>query len=119
VIEIHAQYYGTRQAVGESTDSFLSRKRRITKRIFPNITEEKFMATCCFLVLDPSHLQEPPQPSHPTDVVPHVPFAGGPNQGHHKRPNIHQIPSQNEPKDQLIAKLQVELTLTKKMLPMI
>jgi hypothetical protein len=26
VIELHAQYYGTRQAVGESTDSFLSRK---------------------------------------------------------------------------------------------
>jgi hypothetical protein len=33
--------------------------------------------------------------------------------------NTHQIQSQNEPKDQLIAKLQVELTLTKKMLPVI
>jgi hypothetical protein len=86
VIELHAQYYGTRQAVGESTDSFLSRKRRIAKRIFPNITEEKFIATCRFLVIDPSHLQEPPLPRHPADVVPHVPFAGGPNQGHHQRP---------------------------------
>jgi hypothetical protein len=56
VIELHAQYYGTRQAVGESTDSFLSRKRRIAKRIFPNITEEKFIATCRFLVIDPSRL---------------------------------------------------------------
>jgi hypothetical protein len=86
VIELHAQYYGTRQAVGESTDSFLSRKRRIAKRIFPNITEEKFIATCRFLVIDPSHLHEPPQPRHPADVVPHVPFADGPNQGHHQRP---------------------------------
>jgi hypothetical protein len=86
VIELHAQYYGTRQAVDESTDSFLSRKRRIAKRIFPNITEEKFIATCRFLVIDPSRLQEPPQPRHPADVVPHVPFAGGPNQGHHQRP---------------------------------
>jgi hypothetical protein len=86
VIELHAQYYGTRQAVGESTDSFLSRKRRIAKRIFPNITEEKFIATCRFLVIDPSRVQEPPQPRHPADVVPHVPFAGGPNQGHHQRP---------------------------------
>jgi hypothetical protein len=83
VIELHAQYYGTRQAVGESTDSFLSRKRRIAKRIFPNITEEKFIATCRFLVID---LQEPPQPRHPADMVPHVPFAGGPNQVHHQRP---------------------------------
>jgi hypothetical protein len=32
------------------------------------------------------HLQEPPQPRHPADVVPHVPFAGGSNQGHYQRP---------------------------------
>jgi hypothetical protein len=105
VIELHAQYYGTRQAVGESTDSFLSRKRRIAKRIFPNITEEKFIAMCRYMVIDPSHRNH----TTPSDVVPHVPFGGGPNQ----------IQSQKEPKDQLIAKLQVELTLTKKMLPMI
>ncbi|KAJ3629647.1 hypothetical protein MTP99_014027 [Tenebrio molitor] len=79
-------YEDLKRAVGESTDSFLSRKRRIAKRIFPNITEEKFIATCRFLVIDPSRLQEPPQPRHPADVVPHVPFAGGPNQGHHQRP---------------------------------
>ncbi|KAH0808481.1 hypothetical protein GEV33_014310 [Tenebrio molitor] len=55
VTELHAQYYGTRQAVGESTDSFLSRKRRIAKRIFPNITEEKSIATCRFLVIFKNH----------------------------------------------------------------
>jgi hypothetical protein len=39
VIELHAQYYGTRQAVGESTAFFQEKDVPIAKRIFPNIGE--------------------------------------------------------------------------------
>ncbi|KAJ3634686.1 hypothetical protein MTP99_007632 [Tenebrio molitor] len=81
VIELHAQYYGTRQAVV----------------VCKNHRNHATPLTWC-------HTCRSPVGQTRATISDH---------------NTHQIQSQNEPKDQLIAKLQVELTLTKKMLPMI
>jgi hypothetical protein len=53
VIELHAQYYATRQAVGESTVFF--QEKDVSQNESSPTSEEKFIATCRFLVIDPSH----------------------------------------------------------------
>jgi hypothetical protein len=52
VVRLHAEFYGTRQAKEEPTETFLQKKKLLAARILPTMTEKVLVATCRTLLRD-------------------------------------------------------------------
>jgi hypothetical protein len=52
VVRLHAEFYGTRQAKEEPTETFLQKKKLLAGRILPTMTEKVLVATCRTLLRD-------------------------------------------------------------------
>jgi hypothetical protein len=84
--KLRMKFYEIPQAVGESADVFITKKKPLATRIAPHITKAEFNGFCRMWLRDGHHLLEEPRHAA-NDVVPSAPFVGEPAPRHHERPH--------------------------------